>query len=142
MSDEVAPVVEVPAAPKKMHWKTKAALEARIAAQMAKDNPAPEPAQKADVAVSALTPEIASTPKEPDPVPGKFMTWSEFCNRVSVEAVTSPFWHTKLGHVKGEKRADVRKFMEDSPGPFYSVIRKAYLVMSETYAKGMAEFGE
>jgi hypothetical protein len=140
MSDEAVPVVVADPAPKKLHWKTKAALEAKIAAQLAKDNPAPEapPSLPLDVSFKGLEPEPA-TPVLP---PGKFMTWSEFCNRVSVEAVTSPFWHTKLGHVKGENRAAVRASIAKEPGPFFNVIRKAYLVMSETYAKGMSEFGE
>jgi hypothetical protein len=139
MSDEAVPVVVADPAPKKLHWKTRAALEAKIAAQLAKDNPAPEAAPYVP-----SEPEYAPAPTPADPVlpPGKFMTWAEFCNRVSVEAVTSPFWHTKLGHVKGENRAAVRASIAKEPGPFFNVIRKAYLVMSETYAKGMSEFGE
>lgn len=117
-------------APRKEHWKVKAKREREEAAK-----------------VAALAPAVPEAPVAgeggPDVAPiGRFMSWSEFCGKVAVEAVMSAMWHQKLAHVKGQTRGEVRESMKKDPGPFYNVIRRAYIVMSEAYGKGTSEFGE
>lgn len=133
MSDEtmvdVADLLPPPqTAPRKEHWKVRQKRER-------------EEAAKATVVLpTEPTPRVI--PAEDVKPIGKFMSWSEFCCKVAVEAVMSPMWHQKLGHVKGMTRAEIRASMEREPGPFYAVVRRAYLVMSEAYGKGVGEFGE
>lgn len=136
MSDETMPdlsdVMPPPqTAPRKEHWKVRQKREREEAAKNAPPVPAVVP--EAPVAGEG-GPDVA-------PV-GKFMSWQEFCGKVAVEAVMSPMWHQKLGHVKGQTRAEVRASMVKDPGPFYNVIRRAYIIMSEAYGKGVSEFGE
>ena len=117
-------------APRKEHWKVKAKREREEAAKAAPPVP--------------VVPEAPVASEDgPDVAPiGKFMSWSEFCGKVAVEAVMSAMWHQKLAHVKGQTRGEVRESMKKDPGPFYNVIRRAYIVMSEAYGKGTSEFGE
>lgn len=138
MSDETTPDLDTmlpppQTAPRKEHWKVRQKREREEAAKNAPPAPAKVEVPEAPVAGTA-GPDVA-------PV-GKFMSWGDFCCRVAVEAVMSPMWHQKLGHVKGQTRAEVRAAMTKDPGPFYNVIRRAYLVMSEAYGKGTSEFGE
>ena len=129
-------------APRKEHWKVKAKREREaMAARRA------ESEVEIDALMKDLPPTVPQAPVAsedgPDVAPiGKFMSWSEFCGKVAVEAVMSAMWHQKLAHVKGQTRGEVRESMKKDPGPFYNVIRRAYIVMSEAYGKGTSEFGE
>ena len=77
----------------------------------------------------------------PPAVPG-FLSWTEFCNRVTVEIVLAPTLYSKIGKysVLGSLEA-AREFLVREPGPFYGIMRGAYLAMHSVHSVGAQEFG-
>lgn len=117
MYDEVvAPVVEAPPAPpppKKEHWKVRAKRLREEAAAAGAEAPeadkcAPAPAQ--------------------GPALG-FLSWSDFCNSVAIDLVTSQFGFQMLTNYTGEEASQV----------FYSRMRLAYDSMKKAHATGVAQ---
>lgn len=108
MSNEVAPEVEVPTpeAPKKEHWKVRAKREREEAAARG---------------------EAVAPPVLPD-APG-FLSWSDFCNAVAIDLVTSQFGFQMLTNYTGDEAGQV----------FYSRMRLAYDAMKKAHARGAAQ---
>ena len=123
MSNEVAPEVEVPTpeAPKREHWKVRQKREREEAAAAARANGTAE--MKVDFSGASLEPKPAATE-----APG-FLSWSDFCNAVAIDLVTSQFGFQMLTNYTGDEAGQV----------FYSRMRLAYDAMKKAHARGAAQ---
>lgn len=118
MSDEtvVAPEVDAAAAKKAAQSeKMKAAWAARKAAKAAVAPDATEPAKDAVAATS-------------EPVEG-FLSWDDFCGKVSVDLVTSQYGFQMLTNYTGAEAASV----------FYGRMALAYRAMKDAHARGVRD---
>lgn len=117
MSNEVAPEVEVPTpeaavAPKREHWKVRQKRERE------------EAAARGEV----VAPKDAASTAPEAPASG-FLSWSDFCNAVAIDLVTSQFGFQMLTNYTGDEAGQV----------FYSRMRLAYDAMKKAHARGAAQ---
>ena len=113
MSDEVAPEVGVATAPapRKEHWKAKA-----------------KRLREEAIANGSVVPEVENVAPVPAVGATGFLTWSDFCNAVAIDLVTSQFGFQMLTNYTGDEAAQV----------FYSRMRLAYDSMKKAHATGVA----
>lgn len=146
MSDEAAPAVDVVESPKAaadllVAAKRRDALAKARAAKKAKaEVPPPDPAPTPP-GVAPLPPPLALPIRKAEKVPTEgFLSWRDFCEKVSVELVTNQFWAPKVGRAGRGTWTEIRQGMEREPGPFFNVLRQAYLCALAAYVHGKDEF--
>ena len=85
-------------------------------------------------------PYVAPVQKVVPIVPG-FLPWTDFCNKVAVEMVMNPVLYSKIGKYAKGDLDEVRAMIAAEPGPFYGIMRGAYMAMHAVHSIGAAEFG-
>ncbi len=154
MPEVAAP--DAPAAPLTHGDKIKAGLakkDAMKAALLKRPDAAPVSPTISGISAEKGEVYVAQTPSDfqpfappvaavPDHVPG-FLSWTEFCNRVSVEIVLNPVLYSRVGKFQSMKTlAEARAFIAKEPGPFYGIMRGAFLAMNAVHSVGAAELGK
>lgn len=68
----------------------------------------------------------------------QFLSWTEFCNKVAVEMVLTSQGLMYLGNLTNvEAESDPKK----ACSPFYSQMRKAYVIMRASHEAGSKDLG-